>query len=109
FLLRVRPLSTSAKPACMNMTRKAATNTQVRFSAVSNSASRAAKSRRVESPIEALRRVVCDEPRVSRVSHELRIEGDAPCRSSSVPHVHRARTLHLEDEVQCSRKRAETD
>ena len=31
FLARMRPVSTSAKPACMNMTRKPATSTQTKF------------------------------------------------------------------------------
>ena len=31
FLARMRPVSTRAKPACMNMTRKPATNVQTKF------------------------------------------------------------------------------
>src|SRR5262245_61955443 len=34
FLARVRPVSTRAKPACMNMTRKPATRVQTRLTAV---------------------------------------------------------------------------
>ena len=34
FFARVRPVSTSAKPACMNMTRKPVTSVQTMFRAV---------------------------------------------------------------------------
>ena len=35
FLARVKPVSTIAKPTCMNITRKPAISTQARLSAIS--------------------------------------------------------------------------
>ena len=35
FLARVNPVSTMAKPTCMNITRNPAISTQTRFSAIS--------------------------------------------------------------------------